>query len=146
MCRFSPPFEVPIGGYQFTLQVHPAGHTPDNANHVSVYLKLMKVPNDDQLVFPVCSSFELALVPNPDSPCLKYSRTLDFGAPPGPTPRCERNGPGLGLGWGAFTPHTSLNRFFPEASRCSFFLNQTFALYSLIFARRRRMSAVPGQA
>ena len=46
---YGSPFFVFNGGYLMNLEVHPSGYGDGKGTHVSLYLRLMKGPHDDQL-------------------------------------------------------------------------------------------------
>ncbi len=54
---FTDSFYTSKGGYKVTLRVYPNGYGSGKGTHVSVFMHLMKGPNDDNLQFPVTGIF-----------------------------------------------------------------------------------------
>ena len=59
---FSDPFYTHNNGYKMCLRVDAAGHGDGTGTHLSVYMYLMKGPNDDELTWPLREVFEIKLL------------------------------------------------------------------------------------
>ena len=59
---FPDPFYTSNGGYKLTLSVNPNGYGSDKGTHVSVFIYLMRGPNDDNLQFPFNGIFTVQML------------------------------------------------------------------------------------
>ena len=60
-----------------TLRVYPNGNGSSNGTHVSVYIHLMKGPNDDYLQFPINGLFSVQLM-NWKKNTRHYQRPIEY--------------------------------------------------------------------
>ena len=59
---YSDPFYTSRGGYKLTLNVYPNGNGPGKGSHVSVFIRLMKGENNQNLPFPFNGIFTIQLL------------------------------------------------------------------------------------
>ena len=78
---YGSPFFVFNGGYLMNLEVHPSGYGRAKGTHVSLFLRLMKGPHDDQLQqsghWPLRGTFTVKLL-NAFSDNVYYTRKVTF--------------------------------------------------------------------
>jgi hypothetical protein len=74
---FSPPFYTHPGGYKVCLEVYGNGYGNRKGSHLSVFIRLMKGENDDNLMWPFSLQIEFKLL-NQMSDSSHVSQSVDF--------------------------------------------------------------------
>ena len=74
---FSPPFFTHPGGYLVCLEIWGNGHGSGKGTHLSVFLRLMKGENDDQLKWPLSLAIKITLL-NQASDSNHISEQINF--------------------------------------------------------------------
>ena len=98
---YSKPFYTSPGGYKMCISVDPNGSGRGKGSHVSVFLRLLKGPNDESLHWPFLGTVEFKLLNQlADSGHHSLTLTLD-------TTRNIR--PGSSKGYRHFLPHAKLS-------------------------------------
>ena len=82
---FSPPFLSSPHGYQFCVRLNMSGHGNGSGTHVSLYLYIMKGPNDDSIEWPTKQGVFKAILMSQlaireDTP--HYSKLVSIGSHP----------------------------------------------------------------
>ena len=111
---YSPTFYSHTNGYKMVLALYANGSGSGEGSHVSLFLKLMKGPNDDQLQWPYRWKYQLTIV-SPTGGHEK-SRTFDPAAPgcssgPWEKPASTYN---TGCGKAQFLAHTELQQYLKQ--------------------------------
>ena len=111
----SEPFYTSPGGYKMCVRVYPNGHGEAQGSHVSVFIKLLEGPNDENLHWPFLGTVELELLNQlADSDHEVNTFTIDttFDV-----------GPGESWGYDNFLPHSELSH--DSASNTLYLMDDT---------------------
>ena len=107
---YSAPFYSHFGGYKMCLKVYASGHGDSKGTHVSVFTRLMKGENDDNLKWPFRGTITVTLLNQLQSNnhhLVKIS--YDEGTSEDASGRVKK-GRGQGRGYHECIPHLSHNR------------------------------------
>ena len=107
----SPPFYSGLDGYRMKLTVYPNGHGSGNGHYLSLFVRLLQGPYDDQLTWPYPWQTELIIFdPNRR---VDVTKTLDPSDPAhgGDDTWGKPVGQNDGRGWSRFLSLSSLSRY-----------------------------------